>query len=268
MSTLNNALRNMIARGVLEKSDDQKGIQVLSLSLLEGERKDNVEHFQTYGFSSNPMGESEAIVIFPGGDRSAGIVIAIDERGSRMTGLLPGEVAIYSNAGNSIICHMDGSIEITAVEQVQVWAKRMLVDVEEDVTVNAKLAVVNTEETVDVNAKGNVTVKTEADATVEATGNISASAQGNVSVTAQGDAAVAAQSARVDLQANMAVIAPGGVLFDTPTLACTGDIVDNSGANPISIRGMREVFNPHTHPGVTTGPGSTQPTLTPMGFVE
>jgi phage baseplate assembly protein V len=230
LSTLNNAIRNMVARGVLETGDDTQGVQVLGLSLMDGERKDNVERFQNYGFSSMPMNEAEAIVIFPGGDRSAGVIIAMDERGSRMTGLQPGEVAMYNNAGNSVILHTDGSIEITAIEQVQIWAKKLLVDVEEDVTINAKTAVLNTEETVTVNAKGDVTVNTEA----------------NAIVAAEGDASVSANSARVDLQGNMAVVSPGGVLFDTPILACTGDIVDNSGTNPRSVAGMRQVYNTHT----------------------
>jgi phage baseplate assembly protein V len=244
MSALDNAIRNMIARGVLETSTDQRGVQVLGLSLLDGERKDNLEKFGQYGFSSVPMDEAEAIVIFPGGDRSSGIVIATEQRDSRMTGLLSGETSIYTNAGNSIIIHMDGSIEITAIEQVQVWAKRLLVDVEEDVTVNAKLAVVNTEETVTVNAKGDVAVNTEA----------------NVTVAAQGDAAVSANTARVELQANMAVIAPGGVLFDTPLLACTGEIQDATS----SMTTIRTIYNGHDHGGIEPGPGRTQPPVGQM----
>jgi phage baseplate assembly protein V len=242
MSTLNNAVRNMIARGVLEKSTDQKGVQVMGLSLLSGERKDNVERFQNYGFSSVPTGEAEAIVIFPGGDRSAGVIVAMDERANRMTGLLGGEVAVYSNSGNSIILHLDGSIEITSPEQVQIWAKRLLVDVEEDVTVNAKLAVVNTEETVTVNAKGDVTVNTEANATIKAV------------------------NATVNLDQNMTVTAPGGTTFDTPRFAVTGDIIDNSGTNPRTIAGMRQQSNIHTHNDLDSGGDSsvTDPPNEPM----
>jgi phage baseplate assembly protein V len=238
MSTLNNAIRNMIARGVLETGHDSKGVQVLGLSLMDGERKDNVERFQNYGFSSMPMGEAEAIVIFPGGDRSAGVIVAMDERGSRMTGLQPGEVAMYNNAGNSVILHMDGSIEITAVEQVQVWAKRMLVDVEEDVTINAKLAVVNTTETVTVNADGDVKVNTQANATV----------------TAQGDA-------RVDVQGTVNIVAPGNMLVDAPLLACTGDIVDNLGGGGSSMANIRSIYNAHGHPNVEPGNATTDPPL-------
>jgi phage baseplate assembly protein V len=241
MSTLNNAVRNMIARGVLEKSTDQKGVQVMELSLLDGERKDNVERFQNYGFSSVPTGEAEAIVIFPGGDRSAGVIVALDERANRMTGLLGGEVAVYSNSGNSIILHLDGSIEITSPEQVQIWAKRLLVDVEEDVTVNAKLAVVNTEETVTVNAKGDVTVNTEA----------------NVTVKADGDAAVTANNARVELQGSAAVIAPGGMNVDAPALTCTGDIIDNIGAGGTSMAGIRTIYNVHQHADIDSAGDSS-----------
>jgi phage baseplate assembly protein V len=247
MSTLNNAIRNMIVRGVLEQSDDNKGIQTQSLSLLASERKSNLEKFGAYGFSSNPTGETEAIVIFPGGDRSAGVIIATEQRDSRMTGLLPGEVAVYNNAGNSVILHMDGSIEITAVEQVQIWAKKLLVDVEEDVTVNAKTAVLNTEETVTVNAKGDITVNTEA----------------NVTVAAQGDAAVSANNARVELQGNAAIIAPGGMNVDAPALTCTGDIIDNIGAGGTSMAGIRTIYNAHIH-NHTDSEGHTGITETPV----
>jgi phage baseplate assembly protein V len=245
LSTLNNAIRNMIARGVLETGDDTQGVQVLGLSLMDGERKDNVERFQNYGFSSMPMNEAEAIVIFPGGDRSAGVIIAMDERGSRMTGLQPGEVAMYNNAGNSVILHTDGSIEITAIEQVQIWAKKLLVDVEEDVTINARTAVLNTEETVTVNAKGDVTVNTEANAIVKA----------------EGDASVEANNARIDLQGSLAVVAPGGMNVDAPLLSCTGDIVDNIGAGGTSMAGIRTIYNIHGHSGVLRGPGTTDPPL-------
>ena len=112
-STVSHRTLNMIARGVLEKTDDTSGVQVLGLSILEGERKDNVERFQNYGFTSSPTGEAEAIVVFPGGDRSAGVVVALDERGTRMTGLNPGEVAIYTNEGDSIVLGVTNEITIT-----------------------------------------------------------------------------------------------------------------------------------------------------------
>jgi phage baseplate assembly protein V len=133
MSVLNDKIQNMIARGVLQSVDDGSGVQVLGLSLLAGERRDSVERFQNYGFSSVPTGDAEAIVIFPGGDRSAGVVVALDERGSRLTGLAPGEVAFYSNAGNSVILKADGEIEVTG--------QRLTINTEADVTIATPTAV-------------------------------------------------------------------------------------------------------------------------------
>jgi phage baseplate assembly protein V len=137
MSRLNDQVMNMIARGVLAATDDSKGVQVVSLSLLADERKDNVERFQNYGFTSVPTGESEAIVIFPGGDRSAGVIVALDDRGSRMTGLAAGEVAVYTHEGDSIVLKINNEIEITT-----------------------RRLVINAEETVEINAQQDVTITT------------------------------------------------------------------------------------------------------------
>jgi phage baseplate assembly protein V len=129
MSKLNDKIMNLIARGVLQDSNDGRGVQVLALSLFDGERKDNVERFQNYGFTSVPTGEAEAIVIFPGGDRSAGVVVALDNRGSRMTGLALGEVAVYSDEGDSIVLGLNRVIEITT--------RRLVINAVETVEINA-----------------------------------------------------------------------------------------------------------------------------------
>jgi phage baseplate assembly protein V len=219
MSVLNNAIRNMIARGVLRSVNDETGVQTNSVEIFADEAKDNCERFQNYGFTSYPAGDAEAIMVFPGGARSAGVIVALDDRATRMVGLLPGEVAMYNPGGrNFVIMHTDGKIEIQGPEDVTIKAKRLQVDVEEDVTVNAK-------EAVTVNAK----------------------------------------SAAVTVEEAVTVVAPGGVLFDTPTLACTGDIVDNSGGNPRSVRGMRELYDIHTHGGVMRENSNTDDPNEKMG---
>jgi phage baseplate assembly protein V len=143
MSVLNDKVMNMIARGVLEGVDDGSGVQVLGVSLLAGERKKNVERFQNYGFSSHPQGEAEAIVIFPGGDRSAGVIVALDERGTRLTGLNPGEVAIYTNEGDSIVLGTGREITITT--------RSLVVNAEETVTINAGQRITLVAPAVDIN---------------------------------------------------------------------------------------------------------------------
>jgi hypothetical protein len=51
------------------------------------EVRDKAERFQDYGFTSNPKRGAEAIVLFPGGQRAHAIIIAVDDRRYRKTGL-------------------------------------------------------------------------------------------------------------------------------------------------------------------------------------
>jgi phage baseplate assembly protein V len=57
------------------------------------------------------------------------------------------------------------------------------------------------------------------------------------------------------------------ILADTPILRCTGDIIDNYGANTRTVAGMRQVANQHTHPIVNVQTGgstiNTQPPTQP-----
>ena len=43
------------------------------------------------------------------------------------------------------------------------------------------------------------------------------------------------------------LVSPTYVLVNTPTLKCTGDILDNCNTQDRTMAGMRAVYNPHTH---------------------
>ncbi|MGD9638389.1 MAG: phage baseplate assembly protein V [Alphaproteobacteria bacterium] len=92
----------MVARGVVQLINDKSGIQNIQVTLLADEIRDNVERFQNYGFSSVPLSGAEAAVVFVGGNRSHGLAIAIDDRRYRLKNLAAGEVAIYTDEGDSI----------------------------------------------------------------------------------------------------------------------------------------------------------------------
>lgn len=49
------------------------------------------------------------------------------------------------------------------------------------------------------------------------------------------------------------------ILCDTPLLECTGDIVDNSGQNSLSMQQMRSIYNTHTHEENPNISGPTEP---------
>jgi len=77
-------------------------LQSLQMRLTAGEVNDDMEHFEPYGFTSNPLPGAEAVATFLGGDRSHAIVLVVADRRYRLQSLVPGEVAIYTDEGDKI----------------------------------------------------------------------------------------------------------------------------------------------------------------------
>jgi phage baseplate assembly protein V len=101
----------MIGRAILATVSDSKGIQEVKLTILAGEVKE-MERFQNYGFSSNPLPGAEALSVFVSGDREHGICLAIDDRRYRLKSLPNGAVGLYDAIGSTIILKNDGEVEI------------------------------------------------------------------------------------------------------------------------------------------------------------
>lgn len=112
----------MIGRGVVRLVNDSLKLQGLQVSLLAGETHDDVERFQEYGFSSHPHPGAEAVLVFAGGNRSHGLVIAVDDRRYRLKGLAEGEVALFDDLGTKLHLKRGGIIEATASTQITVTA--------------------------------------------------------------------------------------------------------------------------------------------------
>ena len=109
---IQNRIQMIVGRAVLEAVKDDTGVQSMKLSLLAGEHRDEVERFQNYGFTSNPLPNSECVVIFPGGNRDHGIVVGIGDREFRLKNLESGEVALYTDEGDKIHFKRGNKIEI------------------------------------------------------------------------------------------------------------------------------------------------------------
>jgi phage baseplate assembly protein V len=105
---LKGRVTNMIGRCILSAIDDGRKIQSVQIEALEGEAHDNVERFQNYGITSVPYADAEAVTLFVGGLRSHAIVIAVDDRRYRLTGLAQGEVALYDDLGQVVHLKRDG----------------------------------------------------------------------------------------------------------------------------------------------------------------
>lgn len=113
-----NRLSMIVARGVLELVRDTKGIQAVKLDLLAEENRDNVERFQQYGFTSNPLAGAECVVLFQGGNREHGLVVSVDDRRFRLKNLQSGEVALYTDEGDMI--HFKRGREIRVVANTKI----------------------------------------------------------------------------------------------------------------------------------------------------
>jgi len=95
-------LLDLLVRGTVVLGDAVKKMQTLQMRLYAGEVKDGLEHFEPYGFTSNPLAGAEGLAAFLGGDRSHGVVLVVADRRYRIQSMAPGEVAIYTDEGDKI----------------------------------------------------------------------------------------------------------------------------------------------------------------------
>ncbi|ELY4100554.1 phage baseplate assembly protein V [Cronobacter sakazakii] len=129
------AISNLAARAVLAALDSSRKCQAAGLKLIAGDTKENVEYIEPYGFTSTAHAGAEAVVLFPSGDRSHGVVISVSDRRYRLKGLRSGEVAVYTDEGDSIVLKRGRVTEITTSE--------LVVNAESKISLNAPQLVVN-----------------------------------------------------------------------------------------------------------------------------
>jgi phage baseplate assembly protein V len=148
---LNNRVMLTVARAVVSLVDDTTKLQSLQLKLLRREIRENVERFQNYGFTGKPHAGAEAVVVFVGGNRDHGLCIAVDDRRYRVKGLEDGEVAIYTDEGDTIVLKRNRVIEVTT--------ETFRVNASTKVEINSPLLEVNTDSSTfsgDVDVVGDV----------------------------------------------------------------------------------------------------------------
>ncbi len=113
LSPIRRRLNMILGRAVIAAITDDNGLQQCQISLLKNELVDKIDRYQNYGFTSHPKPGSQAVAVFNGGVRSNGVVICVDDKRYRLKGLEEGEVAIYTDEGDSIVFKRDRKIEVT-----------------------------------------------------------------------------------------------------------------------------------------------------------
>jgi phage baseplate assembly protein V len=112
--------RLMVGRAILAAVNDSGAIQTAQADCLADETHADVERVQEYGFTSVPLPGAEAVLVFQGGNRDHGLIIAVDDRRYRLKGLQGGEVALYTDEGDSIILKRGRIVQIVAGVQAEV----------------------------------------------------------------------------------------------------------------------------------------------------
>jgi len=112
----------MIAPATLTAVDDSQSIQKLQIKLGKDEIRENINHIQQYGFTSHPKPQSECAVVFVGGNRDHGLVIAVDDSRYRLKKLGEGEVALYTDEGDVIQLKRGNKIDIKSATSVTINA--------------------------------------------------------------------------------------------------------------------------------------------------
>lgn len=103
-------VRGMISRAIVGLVSDAFKMQTLQVTLLAGQTPDDVERFQTYGHTSVPLPGAEGVALKIGGSTGHTIVICVDDRRYRLTGLQPGEVALYDDLGHKVHLTRNGIV--------------------------------------------------------------------------------------------------------------------------------------------------------------
>lgn len=84
------------SRGVLRLVDDETRLQSVQLEALRGEVLEALDRIQEYGFTSVAAPGADAVLIALGGQRQHSVVVALDDRRYRPTGLAEGDVCLYT----------------------------------------------------------------------------------------------------------------------------------------------------------------------------
>ena len=118
-----------MSRGVLIRTDDARSMQEAQASIYAGERLSGIERFEPFGFSAHAPAGSEALIGFPGGDRSHPVILAAAMRGLRPVGAGEGDVVVYDARGQVQRFSADGFTVMTDLPVRVVSQNSVLIDV-------------------------------------------------------------------------------------------------------------------------------------------
>lgn len=123
----------MIVRVRVARVNSAAKQQRLQVTMLDGDAKDDLEHFEQYGLTSSPPAGAEGVGLFFGGDQSHGATICVGDKRYRLTGLKGGEVALYDDLGQVVHLTRDG-IKISSPLDIEMSGRHVRIHGNESLT--------------------------------------------------------------------------------------------------------------------------------------
>lgn len=106
-------VRLMLGRAVVTVVNDTLKAQNVQIGTLNDDTPEDVERLQNYGQISVPLAGAEAIIGCIGADRDHAVVLIVEDRRYRPTGLVAGDSGVYHFEGHRIRLTKDGRCIIT-----------------------------------------------------------------------------------------------------------------------------------------------------------
>ncbi|HGK4965673.1 TPA: phage baseplate assembly protein V [Yersinia enterocolitica] len=158
-------------RAVLTRVNSGGQVQTVQARALAGEQLQDNELFQHYGFTSNPLPGTMAVILPLGGATSHGIVIATEHGSYRLKGLKSGEVALYTDEGAKIVLKRGRIIDVEC-DTYRVKCKNYEINAKNQADFNTPMVTASQQVTAQAKITGNggMAIKGGAGATFE--GNI------------------------------------------------------------------------------------------------
>lgn len=94
---IKNKIFLLVGRAILKAINNSEGTQKIQVVALNGETITDIERFQEYGFETYPKTNAEVLCLFFNGNRDHGFAICAHDRRYRPTGLVEGEVVVYTD---------------------------------------------------------------------------------------------------------------------------------------------------------------------------
>lgn len=113
MSALDQLLRRIrmaIAPGRITATNDAGVVQKVQVTLGDGQVVDAVPVMYVYGLATAPHAGADVVFLAGAGDRSDGVIVAVNDQRYRLTGLVPGEVALHDDLGRKVHLTRDGIV--------------------------------------------------------------------------------------------------------------------------------------------------------------